>query len=108
MDDPYALRPFFTARRKRQRIPAGIFAHILEKCAAALEEGSAGKTLAQVLRMVFRYTEHSVLEEEMLRLHFRLSNTLACLDELVCRGLAARRETDGVWFWEAVQPAYFS
>ncbi len=104
---PTHYAPFYGPKKAAENTRR-YFAHILEKCAAALEEGSAGKTLAQVLRMVFRYTEHSVLEEEMLRLHFRLSNTLACLDELVCRGLAARRETDGVWFWEAVQPAYFS
>lgn len=96
---PGHYNPFYGTKKAVQNTKR-YFAHMLQKVGDAMEAGN-GKpcTLAEMVQKVFRYDPSAFFEEEVLKIHFRLANTLSCLDELVRQGSLTAKQEHGVWYW---------
>ena len=92
-------RPFYGTRKAVENARR-YFSHMLNKVRAAMGVSGAW-TLVRVVEAVFGYAPGGLAQEEVLRLHFRLSNVLCCLDEWERQGAISRTVESGVWLWQA-------
>ncbi len=95
---PGHYNPFYGTKKAVQNTKR-YFVHMLQKVANVLANSDRALTLAQVIQQAFRYEPQAFVQEELLKTHFRLTNTLSCLDELVRRGVVQVWQTDGMWYW---------
>lgn len=79
------------------------FAHIAKRIEETVVAAEKPLPLAAIFRQVFRYKPGKAAEEESLKLHFRISNTLVCLEWLVGEGRLAVTETDDGWLWSGAE-----
>ena len=96
---PGHYNPFYGTKKAVQNTKR-YFAHMLQKVWNAMEAGNGEPwTLVEIVQKVFRYDPSAFFEEETLKIHFRLANTLSCLDELVRQGGLTVKQKNGVWYW---------
>lgn len=95
---PGHYNPFYGTKKAVQNTKR-YFVHMLQKVADVLANSDRALTLAQVIQQAFRYEPQAFVQEELLKTHFRLANTLSCLDELVRRGVVQVWQSDGMWYW---------
>jgi len=75
------------------------FEHITERIEKMMRKAGQNMSLMEVVNLIFRYKPGKLEEDESLKLHFRIANTLACLEHLVLQG-RMKRELDGdIWRW---------
>ncbi len=75
------------------------FNHISNRIKKVVEDSPTPMTLAAIANQIFRYKEGRLVEDESLKLHFRISNTLACLERLVDHNQLQMEISHGVWYW---------
>jgi glyoxylase-like metal-dependent hydrolase (beta-lactamase superfamily II) len=75
------------------------FAHITDRIAQLVSSEGTPLSLSQIVERLFRYKEGRMVEEESLKLHFRISNTLVCLECLTQQGVLFQTTHEGVTLW---------
>lgn len=81
------------------------FAHITERIHKTIQSAGQPLSLANIVELVFRYKPGRMEEEESLKLHFRISNTLACLEMLVSEGKLQLCPDGERWQWKTTEEA---
>lgn len=95
---PGHYSPFYGTKKAVQNTKR-YFAHMLQKVTNVLKDAGEALTLVQVVQRAFRYEPGAFFQEEVLKTHFRLANTLSCLDELVRCGILTLHQAEGIWYW---------
>ncbi len=75
------------------------FEHITERIEKMMRKAGQAMSLIEVVNLIFRYKPGKLEEDESLKLHFRIANTLACLEHLVLQGRMERNLDGDVWRW---------
>lgn len=95
---PGHYNPFYGTKKAVQNTRR-YFVHMMQKVTDVLRNSNRELTLAEVIQQAFRYTPQTFIKEEVMKTHFRLANTLSCVDELVRRGVLKVRQDHGLWYW---------
>lgn len=75
------------------------FSHISKRVCNAFDSVEEPLTLAQVVEKIFRYKPEQIQDENSMKLHFRLANTLACLNDLTQKEILCHTENQRGWQW---------
>lgn len=75
------------------------FEHITDRIEKMVRKAGQEMALIEVVNLIFRYKPGRLEEEESLKLHFRIANTMACLEHLVLQGRMNRKLDGDIWKW---------
>ncbi|MDD5953246.1 MAG: MBL fold metallo-hydrolase [Oscillospiraceae bacterium] len=91
--------PFYGTERSVENTKR-YFDHISSRIQKTVENRSAPMTLQEISNEIFRYKEGRMVEDESLKLHFRISNALACLERLTDQGKLQMETKGDIWYWK--------
>lgn len=94
--------PFFTVTEAVDTTKR-YFEHITDRIEKMVRKAGAEMSLIEVVNLIFRYKPGKLEEDESLKLHFRIANTLACLEHLVLQGRMERKLDGDIWRWAVLQ-----